>query len=167
MTPWVDKAVASGASTHTLVLGTSYYQFLPQTDDDASPTDRQTFGLRQTKTPATSAWLFANWLKDSYGNPNAPLGTVRLLLSPSEYEKQNVQGLVAGGALLPADGNPLQVKLDAAQSQLSKGHINAAISYLNDFISQVQALIHNGRLTAGQGQPLIDDARDIITALGG
>jgi hypothetical protein len=63
MTPWVDRAVAAGASTHALVIGTSYYRFLPQTDEEASPTDRETFGLRQTKTPATSAWRFANWLK--------------------------------------------------------------------------------------------------------
>jgi len=93
MTLWVDKAVPAGARTHALVIGTSYYEFLPQTDEEASPPGRQTFGLRQTKTPATSAWRFANWLKDSYNNPDAPLGTVRLLMSPSEWEKQNVPGL--------------------------------------------------------------------------
>ena len=81
--------------------------------------------------------------------------------------KQNVQTQVDGGALLPADGTSLKAKLDAAISQMAKGHNNGAISYLNDFISQVQALIHNGKLTAIQGQPLINAARDIIKAFGG
>jgi len=95
MTPWLERQPAAGATTatHALVVGTSYYEFLPQSDEIPQPTDRETFGLRQTKTPATSAWTFASWLKDSYNNPTAPIGTVRLLLSPSEWEKQNVPAL--------------------------------------------------------------------------
>ena len=81
--------------------------------------------------------------------------------------KQHVQALVDGGALLPADGNSLQAKLDSALSQVVKGHNNGAIGSLKDFISQVQALIHNGKLTSPHGQPLIDAAQHIIAALGG
>ena len=81
--------------------------------------------------------------------------------------KQNVQTLADQSALLPADGNSLQSKLDAALSQIAKGHNNGAIGSLKDFISQALALIHNGRLTATQGQPLIDVAQNVITALGG
>jgi hypothetical protein len=130
MTPWVDKAVAAGASTHALVIGTSYYRFLPRTDDDASAPDRQTFGLRQTKTPATSAWLFANWLKDSYSNPNAPLGTVRLLLSPSEYEKQNVQGLAdLPQAVLPATRDNVEEAVDEWHDAAKTNPNNVSILY--------------------------------------
>ncbi len=94
MTPWLERPTAAGAAaTHALVIGTSYYEFLPQSDEDPDPIDRETFGLRQTKTPATSAWNFAKWLRDSYNNPNAPLATVTLLLSPSEWEKQHVPEL--------------------------------------------------------------------------
>jgi hypothetical protein len=81
--------------------------------------------------------------------------------------QQNVQTLVVAGALLPADGNSLESKLNDAFSQISKGHGNAAISDLKDFISQTLAVIHNRRLTSARGQPLIDTAGDIITALGG
>ena len=54
--------------------------------------------MRQAKTPATSAFRFARWLDTTYNNPAAPLGTVRLLLSPSEFETANVPEL---GALPP------------------------------------------------------------------
>jgi hypothetical protein len=43
----------------------------------------------------------------------------------------------------------------------------AAIQQLQAFIQQVQALIETGTLTPAQGQPLIDAAQAIITALGG
>jgi caspase domain-containing protein len=130
MTPWVDRAVADGPSTHALVIGTSYYRFLPQTDVEASPIDRETFGLRQTKTPATSAWRFANWLKDSYNNPEAPLGTVRLLASPSEYEKQNVQGLAnLPEQVLPATRDNVEEAVDGWHQVANTDPDNVAILY--------------------------------------
>jgi hypothetical protein len=130
MTPWEDRAVAAGASTHALVIGTSYYRFLPQTDAEASPTDRETFGLRQTKTPATSAWRFANWLKDEYNNPEAPLGTVRLLASPSEYEKQNVQGLAnLPQQVLPATRDNVEEAVDEWHQVANRDPDNVAILY--------------------------------------
>ena len=62
----------------------------------------ETLGLRQVKTPATSAFRFARWLDASYSNPAAPLGTVRLLLSPSDFETANVPEL----AQLPPEALP-------------------------------------------------------------
>ena len=91
-TPWFKRGQGE-PRTHALVIGVSYYEFLPQTDDAPAPENRETFGLRQASTPATSAWNFANWLKSTYNSPAAPLGTVRLLLSVSEWEKQNVPDL--------------------------------------------------------------------------
>jgi hypothetical protein len=130
MRPWVDKGGAGGARTHALVIGTSYYEFLPQTDEEASPADRETFGLRQTKTPATSAWRFANWLKDSYNNPEAPLGTVRLLASPSEYEKQNVQGLAnLPQTVLPATRDNVEEAVDEWHQAANRDPNNVAILY--------------------------------------
>ncbi len=74
------------ARTHALIIGVSSYTFLPggaradEVDDDTA------LGLGQLTTPATSALQFARWLRDHYRNPDAPLGTIRLLLSPSDEE---------------------------------------------------------------------------------
>ena len=113
-------------------------------------------------TPATG-----NYSAVSAGSNNSVAIVVLTPAQATTILKHNVQALVDGGALLPADGNSLRAKLDAALSQLAKGHNNGAIGSLKDFISQVLALIHNGRLTSAQGQPLIDAAQDIISALGG
>lgn len=130
MTPWFDKAVAAGASTDALVIGTSHYKFLPQTDVDPSPADRETFGLRQAKTPATSAWIFANWLKNSYNNPDAPLGTVRLLLSPSDYERQNVAGLAnLSQEVLPATRDNVEEAVNDWHQAANANRDNVAILY--------------------------------------
>ena len=92
MTAWLERNAGDLPGTHALVIGVSQYQFLPQ-DGQPPPDDRDTFGLRQARTPATSAWNFARWLESAYNNPKAPLASVRLLLSPSEWEKENVPDL--------------------------------------------------------------------------
>lgn len=105
MTPWVRRGPAENGSgdpcTHALVVGVSRYEFLTG-DGSPGPGGRETFGLRQTQSPATSAFRFARWLDSTYRNTRAPLGTVRLLLSPSGWETQNVAELTA----LPAEALP-------------------------------------------------------------
>jgi hypothetical protein len=78
-----------------------------------------------------------------------------------------VTELVNIGVMLPANGNPLQAKLKAALDDVNKGNNDAAIGSLNAFSNQVDAFIQNGTLTADEGQPMIDLASAIITALGG
>jgi hypothetical protein len=78
-----------------------------------------------------------------------------------------VTELVDIGVKLPADGNSLQVKLNAALSAVTKGNSHAAIDAVNAFSNQVSAFIHNGTLTAAQGDPLVDLASALIGALGG
>jgi Caspase domain len=99
--PWIRRGPAAKKTgkpcTHALVVGVSKYQFLTE-DGSPGPGGRETFGMRQAKTPATSAFRFARWLDKTYNNPSAPLGTVRLLLSPSDFETANVPEL----AKLPA-----------------------------------------------------------------
>ena len=93
MTPWVKRDPPGGASaTHALVVGVSRYTNLP-VDGEAPPVANETFGLRHAKTPATSAWVFARWLESTYNNPAAPIGTIRVLLSPSDWEIENVPEL--------------------------------------------------------------------------
>lgn len=90
-----DQYEVDTPCTHALVIGTSYYSNLPLRNDDTVPDDgRVTLGLGQATTPATSALLFAQWLREEYNNTDTPLGSIRLLLSPSE-EEQQIHGTLA------------------------------------------------------------------------
>ena len=91
--PWVQKAEPIGPKTHALVVGCSSYANLPAKPGPPDDPDRITFGLGQVQTPATSAWQFATWLRDSYRPSEAPLGSIRLLLSPSEAERRLIPDL--------------------------------------------------------------------------
>ncbi|HSJ94389.1 MAG TPA: caspase family protein [Gaiellaceae bacterium] len=126
--PWLSRAGAD-PRTHALVIGVSRYQFL--TDDGSQGTgDGQTFGLRQARTPATSAFRFARWLESTYHNPAAPLGTVRLLLSPSDFEKQNVEGLDALPAeVLPATRENVELAVGRWKKDCETSADNVAVLY--------------------------------------
>lgn len=77
MSLWLDTrdGTRNEGRTHALVIGVSSYR-------------HPRFGVRSVESPASSALAFARWLRDSYSNPEAPLATVRLLLSPSEHERR-------------------------------------------------------------------------------
>ena len=66
-----------------------------------------------------------------------------------------------------SNGQALLNKLASAQTQLNKGNLNATITKLQDFITQVNDYITNGILTAAQGQPLINAANAILHSLQG
>lgn len=133
MTPWIRRGPAAnggdGPCTHALVIGCSKYQFL--TEDGSPGTGAgETLGLRQVKTPATSAFRFARWLESDYNNPHAPLGTIRLLLSPSDFETANVAEL----AQLPAEALPatranVKEAVDEWFTDCKTNSENAAILY--------------------------------------
>jgi hypothetical protein len=126
--PWLTRS-DSDPRTHALVVGVSKYQFLTE-DGSPGPGGRQTFGLRQTRTPATSAFRFAKWLETTYGNTTAPLGTVRLLLSPSDWEKQNVPGLdVLPAEVLPATRDNVAQAVDDWKNDCATNADNVAILY--------------------------------------
>jgi Caspase domain len=100
VTVWLDRREslpAGSPTTHALVIGTSQYEHLPA--KEAGPDDDPLkFGLVRASTPATGAFRFARWLRDKLRNPDAPLGTVRLLLSPSDAEVQADAELSAAAA---------------------------------------------------------------------
>jgi hypothetical protein len=84
-----------------------------------------------------------------------------------ENLKNAVQALVDQGVVLPANGQSLQAKLNAALGYLSVGDIPDTIGTLQAFINQVNAFIRVGTITPAQGQSLIDAATAIIHELGG
>lgn len=93
---WVDnRASVKGAGTHALIVGTSYYPFL-KGGNNYPPDFDLSIDLRQVSIAATGAWKLANWLK-SLGfsqNAKAQLATIRLLISPSEEERQQFPELL-------------------------------------------------------------------------
>jgi hypothetical protein len=66
---------------HALVIGVSHYPFMPP-----DKSRRDAFDLRQTASPARTAMAIYRWLQENSGYFPVPLGTIRLLLSPSEEE---------------------------------------------------------------------------------
>jgi hypothetical protein len=98
-------------------------------------------------------------------------GAAFTLASTPAEETQVLQSIVTAlaniGVNLPANGNSLQAKLNAALAYVNSGNSQAAIGSLKDFINQVNAFIKNGTLTAAQGSSLVDLASSLIGALGG
>lgn len=126
--PWLSRA-DSDPRTHALVVGVSKYQFLTEDGSQVAGAG-PTFGLQQVKTPATSAFRFAKWLETTYRNPAAPLGTVRLLLSPSDFEKENVAGLDSLPAeVLPATRDNVAQAVGRWKNDCATNPDNVAILY--------------------------------------
>ena len=92
--PWVKNNV-HGPKTNALVIGVSRYDNLPIEPDHAK---KETLGMTQVKTPAMSALKFAQWLRDSYNPPKAPLANLWLLLSPSQSEIDAADGMKEAAA---------------------------------------------------------------------
>ncbi len=93
--PWYESGESdSSPGLHALVIGVSDYQGLPE-PTPYPQTGLPTLSLTKVKTPATSAWRFAQWLREKYWNPAAPLKSIRLLLSTSAEEKTKFPDLAA------------------------------------------------------------------------
>jgi hypothetical protein len=77
---------ATDPRIHALVVGVSEY---PHLIGGTGPLARYPLGLKQLSSPSISAQAIANWLipklTTTHANPDAPLGTVELLLSPGTY----------------------------------------------------------------------------------
>jgi hypothetical protein len=84
--PCWHRGDAAGPATHALVVGTSTYPHRP-------------LGLPDLPGAATSADLFARWLRDAYPRHGRPVGTIRLLLAPSDAERTMVSA--GPGVLVP------------------------------------------------------------------
>ncbi|HEX3000120.1 MAG TPA: right-handed parallel beta-helix repeat-containing protein, partial [Armatimonadota bacterium] len=68
-----------------------------------------------------------------------------------------VEDLVRNGALLPADGQPLYAKLDAALAALEAGNLRGAAGVLTAFSKQIQELVKTGKLSPENGVALLSE----------
>jgi hypothetical protein len=73
---------------------------------------------------------------------------------------EDVQALVDAGVLNKGLGRSLLAKLANADKQLEASHSKTATNVLKSFVNETTSLITEGKLTADQGQPLIDLAND-------
>jgi hypothetical protein len=82
-----DRRSESGDNpgTHALVVGVSAYTHLPPHD---SKEPDQRFGLRGVASAALSAYRMAQWLIERKDHLASPLLTVRLMVTPSDREKE-------------------------------------------------------------------------------
>lgn len=131
--PWIRRdAVLSGGGpcTHALIVGVSAYEHLTQADAAPDIPAGETFGLGQLRSAAASAWSFAQWLAERYNPPRAPLATVRLLLSPSADELQQVAGLAEVAATaLPATRQNVEAAVFAWKRDCAASSDDVAVLY--------------------------------------
>jgi hypothetical protein len=93
----IEVAGVDAPVTHAFVVGVSDYPFAD--GPDATVVGEQ-FGITNLTGAAKSASEFTAWLLGEYHNPDAPLATVRVLLSPVDGEQIN--GSVAARLVQPA-----------------------------------------------------------------
>jgi hypothetical protein len=98
--PVLIKRPATGAPTgrtHAFIVGVSAYPFADGPDPTARGADS---GIANLNCAARSASEVAAWLLGEYHNPDAPLASLRILLSPVDGEQINpdVSVLMAGAA---------------------------------------------------------------------
>lgn len=86
MTDILKKPHRSDPATHALVIGVSHYRHF---DGGSDPNERgEGWAMGQLTSAAASAGAIAQWLKDEYHNPDAPLQTLRVLLSPQKRREK-------------------------------------------------------------------------------
>lgn len=77
------RGAANGPRTHALVIGVGDYPYLE--NGDLYRGTAEIGGLRQLTSPPVSANAFASWLAAKLANRDAPIGSVRVVLSDGAF----------------------------------------------------------------------------------
>ena len=85
---------------------------------------------------------------------------------PIQLLTDQVEALIAGGALTQDHGAGLIDEIQEVSAKIDAGQTDAACNQLTGFINQVNGFMSNGTLTPAQGQPLIDTAITLKSKLG-
>ncbi|MFC1794153.1 cadherin-like domain-containing protein [Planctomycetota bacterium] len=126
-----------------------------------------------TYTPNANYYGADSFTYEAYdGTTYSNIATVTITVievPPGEESKDlsdKVTDLVDTGALNDGQGNSLTSKLDKIVEKLEKGRVNVVCNLLQAFINEVNSLISEGVLLPGEGQPLIEKAKNIMAELG-
>jgi hypothetical protein len=132
--------------THAFIVGVSRYRFAD--GDESTPWGRQS-AIKNLSTAARSASDVASWLLDSYCNPEAPLATIRILLSPADGE--HIDPRIA--ALIGQTGTP--ATRDAVETEFYRFAKDCRTS--SDNVAVVYIAGHGAQLTTRGALVLLED----------
>lgn len=79
--PDTDANIVDQPRLHAIVIGVANY---PHLNGGAGPPAADPLNLGQVTTPRYTALEIVRWLREDYSNKEKPLGSVELVLSPSE-----------------------------------------------------------------------------------
>ena len=119
--------IESTAVTHAFVIGVSHYPFA---DGPKATVDGEAFGITNLTGAAKSASNIAAWLLDEYRNPDAPLASVRVLLSPVDGEQLNPRVTHELRRPAPATRAEVETEFNEFREDCRQNTDNVAIVYL-------------------------------------
>ena len=121
---WHKAPIGSpGPRTHALVVGTSFYEHIGERT-------AQRLRLKELDCAASAAVTFASWLKNSYRNSKAPLGTIRLLASASAVERRD-SGFSDLSSLPPTTADNVAKAMAAWEADCQSQSGNVALLYVS------------------------------------
>ena len=156
-----DSGTNSGSAYVFLRDGTSWSEQTKLLASDGAQDDA--FGSTVALSGGTAV-VGANF--DDDRGENSGSAYVFVLAPPTPTERitgllQDVEVLLSAGLLSLGEVKLLSAKLEAATRQL-RTTPSTAIGKLDAFIQQLNTFIVSGALSAENGQPLIDEANEII-----
>jgi len=101
--------------------------------------------------------------------PACDIGAFERVLTPQDQIAAltgQINALVTAGALTQSNANPLLNTLDNAAKHLDRGQTSQTCKELGDLVQKVNGDIQTGKLTAANGQALINAANAIRANLG-
>jgi hypothetical protein len=126
--PSLIDEVDNKPATHVLVVGVSAYRHFDDGDDPTSKGDL--LDMAQLSAAARSASEFAAWMLNEYRHEAAPLGSLRVLLSPSPDEVIHPDIAAHNDKVLPATLANVEQELIAFRNRCDADTNNVAVVYM-------------------------------------
>lgn len=121
-------AAGAPTGTHAFIVGVSAYPFADGPDATARGAES---GIANLTCAARSASEIAAWLLREYHNPDAPLASLRILLSPVDGEQINPYvSERMGGAVAPATRSAVETDFPAFKEDCRSNPDNVAFVYI-------------------------------------
>jgi hypothetical protein len=122
------SSAGSTTGTHAFIVGVSHYPFA----DGPDATEwGESSGIANLTGAARSASDVAAWLLEEYNNPDAPLASVRILLSPVEEEDINpVVAALMGDASAPATRSAVETEFFDFREECRRNPQNVGFVYV-------------------------------------
>jgi hypothetical protein len=138
---------SGGPRTHALILGIGEYRHL--SGHPTGPRLANPMELEQLTSPPHSARRMADWLIEELHNPDAPLGSIEMLVSPAmPYD-------LPAGARSPLANGGASVPVEAATMANIKGAFNRWVDRCDEREGNVAIFFFSGHGLARDTQVLL------------